>query len=220
MSTSLPPDALLFIAPGCPHCPAVLQALGEMVKQAAIGRLEVINVTAHPEQAATHGVRTVPWLRLGDFELTGAQTAAELQHWLKLASQADGITRYLEELLRDGQLQQAEQQLAQHPDWLKKLLPLLEKEDTPLQVRLGISALFEAHAGHAILQELIPDLAQLSKSTEQGLRADIAYYLSLSGSQQAIPWLEKLGTDESGEVREIAGEGLDSLRTRISGETG
>ena len=43
------PDALLFITPGCPHCPGVLQGLSEMVKQGTIGKLTVINAASHPE---------------------------------------------------------------------------------------------------------------------------------------------------------------------------
>ena len=37
-------DAELLIAPGCPHCPAVLSALADMVKQGLIGRLQVIEI--------------------------------------------------------------------------------------------------------------------------------------------------------------------------------
>jgi len=47
-----PPDALLFITPVCTHCPSVLQALSELVKQAQVGKLTVVNIAAHPEQAA------------------------------------------------------------------------------------------------------------------------------------------------------------------------
>jgi thiol-disulfide isomerase/thioredoxin len=206
-----PPDALLFIAPGCPHCPAVLQALGELVKQGAIGRLEVINVAAHPEQAAALGVRAAPWTRLGPFELEGAQTPQELRRWLELAGNTDGITRYLEQLLRDGQLARAEQQLARHPDWLAQLLPLLTQADTPMQVRVGVGALIEGQDGSAQLQALVPALGELSGAAEHSVRADACHYLGLSGSAEAVPFLQARLEDESGEVREIAGEALEML---------
>ena len=57
------PDALLLISTHCPHCPAVLAALAELVKQGAIGRLEVVNLEQHPEVGQALGVRSVPWLR-------------------------------------------------------------------------------------------------------------------------------------------------------------
>ncbi|WP_127476067.1 HEAT repeat domain-containing protein [Sulfurivermis fontis] len=207
-----PPDALLFIAPGCPHCPVVLQALSEMVKQGSIGRLEVINAAAHPEQAAALGVRAAPWTRLGPFELEGAQTPQELRRWLELAGQSDGITRYLEQLLRDGQLARAEQQLARHPDWLAHLLPLLTQADTPMQVRVGVGALIEGQAGSAELQALVPALGELSRATDHSVRADACHYLGLSGSAEAVPLLRARLEDENGDVREIAGEALDVLQ--------
>lgn len=206
-----PPDALLFIAPGCPHCPVVLQALSEMVKQGTIGRLEVINVAAHPEAAAEHGVRAAPWTRLGPFVLEGAQTPQELRRWLELAGKPDGVTRYLEQLLRDGQLARAEQQLAHHPDWLSHLLPLLTQADTPMQVRVGVGALIEGQAGSAQLQALVPALGELSRAAEHSVRADACHYLGLSGSAEAVAFLRARLEDESGEVREIAGEALEML---------
>jgi hypothetical protein len=206
-----PPDALLFIAPGCPHCPVVLQGLGELVKQGAIGRLEVINVAAHPELAAQHGVRSAPWTRIGAFELEGAQTPQELRRWAELAGSADGISVYLEQLLRDGQLAHAEQQLARHPDWLEQLLPLLTKPDLPMQVRIGVGALFEGLAGSAELQALIPALGELSRADDHSLRADACHYLGLSGGAEAVPFLRARLEDENVEVREIAGESLEML---------
>ncbi|MFZ0257771.1 MAG: HEAT repeat domain-containing protein, partial [Gammaproteobacteria bacterium] len=56
------PDALLLIAPGCAHCPVVLQSLAEMLKAGSLGRLEVVNIVAHPEVAKAVGTRSVPWL--------------------------------------------------------------------------------------------------------------------------------------------------------------
>lgn len=206
-----PPDALLFIAPGCPHCPVVLQGLGELVKQGAIGRLEVINVAAHPELAAQRGVRSAPWTRIGAFELEGAQTPQELRRWAELAGSADGISVYLEQLLRDGQLARAEQQLARHPDWLAQLLPLLIKPDLPMQVRIGVGALFEGQAGSAELQALIPALGELSRADDHSLRADACHYLGLSGGAEAVPFLRARLGDENVEVREIAGESLEAL---------
>ena len=52
-----PPDALLLIATGCPHCPTVLAGVGDLVKQGKIGRLEVVNIVTHPEVAQALGVR-------------------------------------------------------------------------------------------------------------------------------------------------------------------
>ncbi len=79
----MPPDALLFLSSHCPHCPAVLAGLSELVKRGSIGRLEVINLEQHPEAPAALQVRTVPWLRLGPYILTGARTLGELETWAR-----------------------------------------------------------------------------------------------------------------------------------------
>ena len=96
------PDALLLIASGCPHCPTVLQGLSELVKAGVIGRLEVVNIGAHPEIAQGHGVRGVPWLRLGPFELEGLRAPAELRRWAERAGSNAGMADYVAELLKTG----------------------------------------------------------------------------------------------------------------------
>ena len=42
------PDALLLISTHCPHCPAMLASLADLVKQGTIGRLEAVNLEQHP----------------------------------------------------------------------------------------------------------------------------------------------------------------------------
>ena len=65
------PDAQLLLSTHCPHCPAVLAALADLVKQGAIGRLEAVNLEQHPEVGQALGVRSVPWIRVGRIELAG-----------------------------------------------------------------------------------------------------------------------------------------------------
>ncbi|MGB5200334.1 MAG: hypothetical protein WBR56_10600, partial [Sedimenticolaceae bacterium] len=49
------PDAELLIAPGCAHCAAVLAALTALVKRGDLGRLNVVQLGAHPEAVAAVG---------------------------------------------------------------------------------------------------------------------------------------------------------------------
>jgi len=51
---------ILFIAPGCPHCPAVLQALSELLKDGEIAEMEVSNMALLPEKSQQLGIRSVP----------------------------------------------------------------------------------------------------------------------------------------------------------------
>ena len=140
-----PPDALLFITPGCPHCPVVLQGLSELIKQATIGQLTIINVAAHPELAEQYGVRAAPWLRLGPFTLTGAHSQAELRQWVEWSSSENGIAHYIEHLLLAGQYKDAKNFIAENPQRLKSLLAIVASPEKQIEVRVGVDALLEAY---------------------------------------------------------------------------
>jgi thiol-disulfide isomerase/thioredoxin len=207
------PDALLFITSGCPHCPVVLQGLSDMVKQAAIGKLTVVNVAAHPELAAEYGVRAAPWLRLGPYTLTGAHTAAELQQWAEWSSSEEGIAHYVEHLLKEGGFKQAGVFIAEDTQRLKPLLAIVADPEKNIEVRVGVDALLESYSNTPALQSLLPQLAELTRHTDHRVRADACHLLGLSGSAAARPYLEACLKDSSEEVREIASESLQLLET-------
>jgi len=90
-----PADTLLLIAPGCPHCQSVLHSLSELVKNGDIGRLEAVNIAVHPEAAQEVNTRTLPWMRLGNYELSGNYSLGELKGWAeKAASSAASVDLY------------------------------------------------------------------------------------------------------------------------------
>ena len=115
MNPSTIPDALLLLAPGCPHCPAVLEGLSGLLKEGVIGRLEAVNVALRPERAAELGVRTVPWVRIGPFELEGAQAPAELRRWAEQADSLDGMADYFFQMLTSGRRARVEEMARQEP---------------------------------------------------------------------------------------------------------
>lgn len=211
MSAS-PPDALLFITPGCPHCPVVLQGLSELVKQTAIGKLTVINLAAHPELAAEYGVRAAPWLRLGPFTLTGAHTLAELRQWADWSKGEEGIAHYVEHLLKQGGFKQAGIFIAEDTQRLKPLLAIVADPGKNIEVRAGVNALLEFYSNAPPLQNLLPQLAELTRHTDHRVRADACHLLGLSGSAGARPFLDTCVNDSSEEVREIAAESLELLK--------
>jgi len=209
--TQTPPAALLLIAPGCPHCASVLASLSELVKKGRIGRLEVINIALHPEAAQAAGTRSVPWTRIGSYELAGNYTLGELEEWADKASGGGNANDYIKELLEQQQLDAAIDYLKQHPDQLPALLELMQEEEQSLTVRFGIGAILEALAGSEALRSLVPDLIELAGNRTANIRADAAHYLGLSGSPEAIPTLKRLLEDEDADVREIAADSLEAL---------
>lgn len=206
------PDALLFITSSCPHCPVVLQGLSELVKQSAIGKLTVINVDAHPEIAEEYGVRAAPWLRLGPFTLTGARSPAELRQWVEWSNSEEGVARYVEHLLISGGYKDARAFIAENTQRLGSLLVIVADPEKPIEVRVGVDALLEAYSNAAPLQNLVPQLAALTRHADHRVRADACNLLGLSGSPAARAFVEACLKDDSNEVREIAAESLQLLK--------
>lgn len=212
--SAIAPDALLFITTGCPNCPVVLQGLSELVKQAAIGKLTVVNVTAHPELATEYGVRSAPWLRLGPFTLTGAHTPAELRQWAAWSNGEEGTAHYVEYLLKEGGYKQAGIFVAENTQRLKPLLAIVADPEKSIEVRVGVDALLESYGNTPALQNLLPQLAELTRHADHRVRADACNLLGLSGSEEARPYLAICLGDSSEEVREIAAESLALLDKR------
>lgn len=216
MTASAVPDVELLIAPGCPHCPTVLGILTDLLKQGRIGRLAVINLGAHPDEAAARGARGVPWLRIGPFELVGAYRPAELAEWVARAATHDGRRAYLVEQLEAGQLETVISVCARAPEMLPPLLDLAADLDTPFAVRIGIGAIFEDLGPRGYLTELAEELdRRLGHSDHVQVRADAAYFLGLTGADAARPSLQRLQDDDDAEVREIATESLEMLGDEV-----
>jgi hypothetical protein len=211
MSTPQSPDVLLFIASQCPHCPTVLSSLADLLKRGLIGRLEAINIESHPESAQALGVRSVPWLRMGLFQLTGARSPVELEIWARRSVSADGISDAFHDLLKQADLAQVLQLIQAEPTRLAALLPIVANPEASLNVKLGVGVVFEEFAGQPALRQLVADLGELTQHEDARVRADASHLLSLTQAAEARPWLLAGLQDENAEVREIAAESLQAL---------
>lgn len=205
------PDVLLLIASGCAICPVVHKILSQLDADGRLNRFEVINISQQPQLAQDHGVRSVPWFRIGELEFQGMHSAKELDYWVSHALSNEGIKRYLIEELEAGHLAAILQLIRRHPHWLHIALSIMADLEAPIQARIGLGAIFENLQGDPMLQDLIPELSQLSRHADKQVRADACYYLGLSGSSEAKPALSTCLQDPDPEVREIAQEALDSL---------
>jgi hypothetical protein len=205
------PNAELLIAPGCPHCPAVLAALSDMVKQGLVGELLVANIAQRPDAATERGVRGVPWIRIGPFELTGAHGGAELRDWAARANDPAAHQRFLTEQLEAGELDAVTAACRRAPELLTALLAMAADLETPFAVRIGIGAVIEDLAGDESLRGVTDDLLALSRNDLATVRADAAHYLGLLGTEKAASRLVEMLRDPDAEVREIAAESLAIL---------
>ncbi|MHB1084529.1 MAG: HEAT repeat domain-containing protein [Thiobacillus sp.] len=205
------PDALLLISTHCPHCPAMLSVLADLVKQGMLGRLEAVNLEQHPEVGQTLGVRSVPWVRIGRIELTGVRAKTELADWAAKADSEEGMADYFHLLLKEGQLPKVQAMIEADPTLLAAVLPIVGNVEASLNVRLGAGVLFEVFAGTAPLRALLPRLGELTHDPDARVRADACHYLGLTGDVAAHAWLDPRLTDEDADVREIAAESLAAI---------
>ena len=205
------PDALLLLSTHCPHCPAMLSALADLVKQGTIGRLEAVNLEQHPEVGQSLSVRTVPWLRIGRIELAGVHSKAELADWAAKADSEEGLADWFHMLLKEGQLPKAQALIEADPALLAAVLPIVGNVEASLNVRLGAGVLLEEFAGSDTLRALLPRLGELSQHADARVRADACHYLGLTGDAAAKPWLDARTADGDADVREIAAESLQAI---------
>jgi hypothetical protein len=205
------PDALLLMGTHCPWCPKVLASLKDLLADGVIASLETVNVDERPEFAAELNVRTVPWIRIGPFELEGMRSAAELRNWANKAGSADGLAAYLDELLSTGRIDKALGLVRKDPAGLDALLALFTDTEAQLNTRIGISAIMEDLEGSELLQGLVKHLGELTRHAEARIRSDACHFLRLSGSRQASAYIRPLLADSDADVREVAAESLAAL---------
>lgn len=213
MNSPAPPDALLLLSTGCPFCPTVLTALGDLIKQGHLARLEVVNVDRHPDRAAALGVRSVPWLRLGPFELDGLRSHAELKLWAERAGSPAGMVAYVAELLATGALRKLIELCARDVRYVDAIPALVKDTSTDLQVRLGVGAFFEELQGEPRLGRLVDALGELTTTGDPRVRGDACHYLALTRDRRAIAYIQPLLDDADADVREVAAESLAAFGT-------
>ena len=218
MNSTVVPDALFCLSTRCPHCPAMLQTLSDLVKHGLLGRLEIVNLESRPEVAQALGVRSVPWLRIGRLELSGQHDRTEIEKLIERTQSPTGVADYYHDLLRDGDLAQVLAMVGRHPDSLADLLPIVANPDASINVRIGAGVVFEEYAGWPALQGLTDRLGKLAGHDDARVRADACHYLGMTASDAAKPYLLQRMQDDDSEVREIAGESLEALNARLAGD--
>jgi hypothetical protein len=210
MSQPQAPRATVFIGTACPHCGTVLEGLVRMIKDGRLARVEVINVAVDPDAAADTGVRSVPWTRIGPFDLIGSLSGAEIAEWVDYARAGEGWAAYYIHLLENRRLEEVVRRVEASPATLSNLLGVLD-DATSMAIRIGISAVVEGLAGSAPLRAVLPQLEQLTLADSAQTRADACHFLGLTGDCAAIPAVRRLLDDEQPDVREIAAETLALL---------
>ncbi len=206
------PTALLLISTSCQHCPTMLKNLSELIEEGKISSLEIVNIAVSPERAEALNVRTVPWLKLEEYELTGLKSKSELLEWIDKAGSSEGQRLYFEELIGAGRITEAQKIIEEKPWKMPALLAIMDSESTTLSLRIGVSAIIEQLAGSKQLIENIDTLSEYCQHELARVRNDACYYLGLSRHADAEEHIRPLLNDESDEVKETAKEALEEIK--------
>ena len=205
------PKALILVSGHCPHCHALEKLLRERTAGKALGELQVINIEKSPEIAQHYGVRSVPWLQLGDFVFDQALTPVELDRWIEQATQKSGPSRYIAYLLEHGKLAKAVDWIEKGNASLKALVSTLRDPDTKINVRVGIGAILEHFENTDTIRVILPDLVDLLQESSATVRIDACHYLSLTHDRDAIEPLKTMLKDQDPQVRQVAEESIQAL---------
>lgn len=205
-------SATLLVSTQCPHCSTMLEHVSELIKSGELASLEVINLSIEPEKAAELGdIRSVPWLRVGDFVLTGSQSLAAIRQRITWTEEASSLASDFDQLLSNGKVDKVITHLQQHPEAISAIMQLLGDEGTVLSSRIGIGVIMEEFAGSDFLLDLIPQLGEFAHHKDSRVAVDAIYYLGLSGSNKVIPILQNFVNHNDSELREAAEDGLETL---------
>ncbi len=213
------PSATMLLSSHCAHCPGVLDSLSQMIKDGDIGELKIINLEQNPEAMNTYKVRSVPWVKIGKHELTGAQTLEALQQraaWAKKElndSDAENTSAEFDYLLSEGQADKVIEIIKTDHSKIEAIMALLGDSGTVLSTRIGIGVVFEEFAGSDLLKSLIAKLGKLTKHSDQRIRADAYHYLGLTQDQSAIPYLKNHTDENDAEILEIIADSLEELQS-------
>jgi thioredoxin-like negative regulator of GroEL len=206
-----PPDAFLLLGTHCPHCPTMLQGLANLVKAGSLGTLKVVNIEQRGDIARELGVRSVPWTRIGPFELEGLRSEQELAEWATRAATHSGMSEWLGELLSSGNIGKALQTVKSDPAAMDALLDLFTDSETQLNARIGISAIMEDLTGTETLGAIVDRLGELTRHEDSRIRGDACHYLALSGNPRAAGYIKPLLDDADANVRDVAQESLEQV---------
>jgi thioredoxin-like negative regulator of GroEL len=205
------PAVLMLMGRQCTYCGPMMQALTELMKAGQIAELRIVNIENNPELAVSLGVRSVPWLQIGPFELLGSRSKQEILLWLERTSSSAGFNDYLEEVLSEGKLEYANKLIESYPQALENIIELMADPEAKINVRLGVGVIIEEMAESVEFKAVVPRLIDYLSSKDARIRGDACHYLSLTRDASHIPLIERLLSDESEEVRDIAQDSLDEL---------
>ena len=217
-------EVILFISTHCTHCASTLELLTKSIKQAKISQLTVINLEAdNATEKYTH-IRSVPYIKIGDFEFTGNLDKTDIDE-MHNAHSKNILDEYLfSKLFSDGLLKQAEKLVKENQSYWPTLINLAKSEESKMQTRIGITAIFETQANTLMNSKenhlIIDSLLSGSTNKNHTIRVDLIYFISIIYIEmqklkldypKLSDFIQKTQNDSSEEIRSIIHDALTEI---------
>lgn len=214
-----PPQAELFIASGCAHCPTVMSQLSELLKVGKLSQLKITNIAVDNERAAHLNIRSVPWFSLSNslssMVFSGNYSAKEITQWVETSQTKEAMVNYIETLLKEGNLMTVVQAIQLAPKTFVSVIDMLKDEETSIDLRIGLDALLENFTATDTLKQQTPALLKMASEDNIRLQIDALHYLALTADTNNRAFLEEKTLDEDKQIQEAAIEALETLNDLI-----
>ena len=188
-----------------------MQALTNLVKAGKLARLDILNIELNADAATSNGVRSVPWVKLGPYELTGLRSQSDFEQWIERINDPAMMAEYFAEQITSGDMDKVRTSIEKNPPLFGVLLQLIGTDNTSLSVRIGVGALMEDFANSELLNNNIDALGAYTLHAQATVRNDACHYLGLSHNPAAEKYIRPLLNDIDAEVREVAAEALQNV---------
>ena len=211
----------LFISTQCLHCAQMLENMTNAIKKGLASQLKIINLSTVTDPELYTDIRSVPMLKIENFDFRGKLTQSELTEMLTALNENRFPSYYFSNQLTDGNINKVETIIKKHPEYWITLVSLAQDIETKLQVRIGITSIFETLSTQLVKSQQCNDVINLlikaSDTKEHAIRVDLIYILSLifhanksmahkdteKTNNILTDYIHTLQNDSSDEIKEI-----------------
>lgn len=195
----------LFVMQGCHACPQMERIFHDLKHKGEITELKVFDVNEYPRLAQQYNIRSVPHYMINGIAFSGLKSHTEILSLLH-SEEEQNLQLWIAEQLAEGQLSGVETRVIQQPQAREALVQLLEDIDTPLMVRIGLTAVIESLAEHGVFTDIESRFIELANHPQDRIAIDAIYYLQLLSSPATLEKLSEIAQIGRSELQQQAQE--------------
>lgn len=207
----------LFIAPECPFCPKMVQALAPLALINDLVKLTIIDGLLFPEMAEPLDIKSAPTLLLDDrMRWTGQTPLAEIVDVMLNQDPSLLSAASIEGLLGDGRADLVAQMMLAERKIFPAFIDMLMNEKW--SVRLGAMVVMEEiiELDKGLAEQCIEPLWKSFPDLNKQVRGDVVYILGEAGTGNILPRLEAVLTDTTDvETMEVVKEAIETITQNL-----